>query len=510
MTAPKTIVVGLDGAGFELLDPWIDAGELPNVARVVESGVTGNLESVLPPVTSPNWKAYATGKNPGKLGIFWWENVDVANGRVHYPDGRKDRHTEFWEYLAEDEPACVVGVPTTHPPAEMDGAVVAGAPDAPDSGYTSPPELEGELRDRLGYRVAKRHRLKDDVDRAAAEIHDLIDLRFRAARYLLEAYDPAFLQVTTFYINSLHHYLWDHEHTLRGWRTVDEHVGAFLDAGHNVVLMSDHGSNPIETVFNVNTWLERRGYLALDTGLSALAYRAGLNTDRLVRWASALGVRDPAGRLAPEWLLDHLPDESGEFKRSSKTDNVDWAASRALASGQGPVYVLERADESARRAIREDLLDGLDGLTDEAGRPIADDVHRAEDVYDGPYVAEGPDVLIDQAEGVHVAGGIGREAVFDAPSADGWAAENERWGLFAATGPAFSDGTVDGLSILDLAPTLLHLHGRAVPEDMDGRVRRDVFAPDSEPRDRPVRHVATSPREAERRRIRRVARRLEL
>jgi predicted AlkP superfamily phosphohydrolase/phosphomutase len=68
---PKTIVFGLDGAHFELIKPLLKSGQLPNINSVISSGVTADLQSVLPPVISPNWKAYLTGKNPGKIGIYW-------------------------------------------------------------------------------------------------------------------------------------------------------------------------------------------------------------------------------------------------------------------------------------------------------------------------------------------------------------------------------------------------------------------------------------------------------
>ena len=114
MATPRTVVVGLDGGHFELIQPWIDDGKLPNIERAIETGVSTDLDSVLPPVTSPNWKSYATGKNPGELGIFWWENIDVENERVYYPTERKNAHAEFWELIGEKESAgIVVGTPTT-------------------------------------------------------------------------------------------------------------------------------------------------------------------------------------------------------------------------------------------------------------------------------------------------------------------------------------------------------------------------------------------------------------
>jgi predicted AlkP superfamily phosphohydrolase/phosphomutase len=209
-------VFGLDGAGFELIEPWLDAGELPNVKQAVETGISGDLRSVMPPVTSPNWKTYATGKNPGKIGIYWWENVDVEERRVYYPTERKSVNTEFWEIIGEEDSAGVIGVPTTYPPKSIDGFLVAGGPDGSNEGFARPPELEKRLREEFGYRVLKRNRLADDFDAAAAEIHDLIDIRFTVAKRLFEEWDVPFLQVTTFYLNSLHPFLWNHEYTLEG------------------------------------------------------------------------------------------------------------------------------------------------------------------------------------------------------------------------------------------------------------------------------------------------------
>ena len=62
----KAIVIGLDGASFKLIKPWIEEGVLPNIRKVIEKGVYGDMRSCLPPVTAPNWKCYSTEKNPGE------------------------------------------------------------------------------------------------------------------------------------------------------------------------------------------------------------------------------------------------------------------------------------------------------------------------------------------------------------------------------------------------------------------------------------------------------------
>ena len=506
MARPRMVVFGLDGAHFELLDPWIEAGKLPNIERAISTGVSADLEAVLPPVTSPNWKAYLTGKNPGKLGIFWWENVDIENRRIYYPHHRKNEQREYWELLAEQDRAGVIGVPTTYPPKQAGEFVVSGAPDGKNDEYTHPESLERELEREYNYRVTIKNELRATPDRAAEEILDAIDTRFTVARNLFEDRDLSFLQVTTFYINSLQHYFWDDEYTLHGWQIIDEHLGEFLDEGHNVVLMSDHGSTGIDTVFHVNSWLERHGYLTLDAGAAKTAHRLGINRDRILRVLSALRLQALATRLAPQFLLDRIPDEQGELPRESKTTNVNWNETQAIASGQGPIYLTIDESDPRYEMVQDEILDELASLTGPDGKPIATDVHRGETVYSGAYADEAPDIVVDQRAGVHIQGSIGRDEIYSSPEADGWKGENKRQGLFVGTGPSFSDGTVDKLSILDLAPTILHLRDAEIPTDLDGTVRQDVFDADAAVADREPVYAETNKKEREIQRIRQAVR----
>ena len=50
--------------------PLIKTGKLQNLANIVNKGVYGNFESTFPPSTGPAWLSMATGKNPGKTGVF--------------------------------------------------------------------------------------------------------------------------------------------------------------------------------------------------------------------------------------------------------------------------------------------------------------------------------------------------------------------------------------------------------------------------------------------------------
>jgi len=505
-----TVVIGLDGAHFELIDRWLDQDKLPNIKKLVDNGVSGDLESVLPPTTSPNWKAYTTGKNPGKIGIYWWENIDMSAQRVYYPADRKQANTEFWEILADVHSVGILGIPTTYPPKSVDGFVVAGAPDAAENGYARPKTVEKDLEEFFDYQVTKRHRLKDDTEAAAEEIINLIDSRFKSGKHLFEEYDPKFLQITTFYLNSLHHYLWDHDLTLEAWQVIDAHLADFVDSDYNIVLMSDHGSNEIDIVFHVNTWLEQEGYITLDSNFANAFQRLGLTTDSLIRLTTALGIRKAAERLAPGFLIDILPNEQGEVTRERKANHINWDNTQAFASGQGPIYIAHDDESPEYDDLREELIQSITNLSGPSGESIIDDIYRGEDIYQGGFIDDAPDLVIQQADNVHIHGGVGREQPFTGPENEGWRAENKRSGLFVACGPSFSKGTIDAISILDLAPTLLHLHDCEIPADMDGTVIKSVFADNTDPAHRDVSVRSETRKEAEIRRIRRAVRQIQL
>ena len=57
---------------------------------------------------------------------------------------------------------------------------------------------------------------------------------------------------------------------------------------------------------------------------------------------------------------------------------------------------------------------------------------------------------------------------------------HRRHGVFVARGPDFcSKVRIEGARIVDLAPTVLHLMGCPIPDDMDGQVLTDALRPAS-------------------------------
>ncbi|MFB6195504.1 MAG: alkaline phosphatase family protein [Haloplanus sp.] len=461
-----TIVLGLDGANWPLIEPWIDDGTLPNIDRLRENGLWGVSESVLPPVTCPNWKCYASSRSPGAHDVYWWDTIDKTTFEVEMPDSRSFSAPELWDYL--DDAGYTVGVmnlPMSYPPRPVDGFVIAGGPQTEESGYTYPESLQTELERRDGYRVHPESMVSADGHRGVEETLTLIQTRFETAERLLSERDLDFFHLTIFYNNVLQHHFWNGEPVKRAWKIIDEHVGRLLDEAETLVLMSDHGCTEIETVFYVNEWLEREGYLSLDSSLADYLMRIGVTQERVGTYVSRLGFKDVVDEFVPDWLVRRFPHDDG-IKHQGKFAKVDFEESVAIGSGQGLVYLLEPPSSPRYESVRDEIVEGLSKVTTPKGTSVATAIHRGEELYPDGDPKYRPDIVFQQRAGVHAYGAVGYGQVMDEPQH--WRAENVPAGLFLAFGERVAAGRLDPISILDIAPTVLYAMGESIPRDFEG------------------------------------------
>lgn len=116
---PRVMVLGIDGATWDVLTPMMEAGELPNLARLYESGVHGVLRSRPPALSPVVWSTVFTGKLPEAHGVVDWKTSQSKHRRVK----------ALWEITSERNIAThVFNVPSTYPPIPIAGAMIAGFP----------------------------------------------------------------------------------------------------------------------------------------------------------------------------------------------------------------------------------------------------------------------------------------------------------------------------------------------------------------------------------------------
>ena len=506
----KVLVVGVDGATFDVIKPWARSGRLPHFARLMEEGSWSTLLSTIHPLTPPAWSSFMTGKNPGNHGIFDFQRVD-QDGSFSLVNGAYLRARTLWSILSEaGDEIGVINVPMTYPPQSVNGFLISGM-DTPwgSSEFTYPPELTSVIRQRFGeYRIETPNRsrvslpVSEFTHQYVENLSRMVEVRGDVACYLLEKHQPDFFMVTFVATDRVHHALGKYlddaalidsppagsgvHQILSVYETVDRQIGRLLervDEDWVVVVVSDHGAAPYEKVFGLNYWLVSRGFLHLAPRSPSPLWQPYAN--RLRRKTSTLARK----------LLRHRRPRR---RRSAFLGSVIWAKTRAYSFGAfGSIYVNLRGREPhgiiEPGAEYEDLCERLtqkllDERDPETGKRIVAAVHRSRDIYRGKYLHEAPDLLLETEQPyfirnsldvfehetfqlLHPAGRYGHRDLEDT-------GKHDPRGVLIARGPVVQRGAKKRTPhIIDLAPTVLYLRGVPIPRDMDGQVLLDWISP---------------------------------
>lgn len=456
----RVLVVGLDGLSPRLVAEW--ENDLPNLSAMMRSGVHGDLESIVQPVTPAAWTSMISGRNPGHFGF-----TDFMYRRGHSYTDFKLVHSGVVRVptLATMLPKAslrvvMVGVPITYPPVEIpDGACVSCfmAPSL-SSAITHPAELQEEILSQ----TTSPYLL--DVTAAPAggagglaalveRIRELDRQRFDVSAYLMKTRPwDLFFMVAMGTDRAAHCFFpyTDPEHVAYRpdspyaealkdhYAYCDQRLGELIEiAGQDVVVavVSDHGVQRLDGRVNLNDWLAAKGYLVL--------------TDE---------VAEPT-------LLKAAP--------------VDWAATRAWAHGYGGQIYLNVHGREPQGCVapddvdelRAELATDLKELRGADGEPLSVDVMPAEGVISGPQADYCPDLFI-QVEDLRylTSDRVGhRTLVARATPEQVDGCSHARHGFFALAGGDVPQlGRFAATHLLDVAPTLLDLLGVDDPPALDG------------------------------------------
>lgn len=516
----KVFVLGLDGATWDILAPLVKKGELPNLQRLMEKGVSGTLGSVFPPLSPVAWTTVMTGKNSGKHGVFEFLEYahDPLKGRVN--SSRAIKTDLVWEIAGRHGKKSVAGgVPMSYPHRQAPGFYLGdflSPADAPD--FASDPAIFAELEKEVGTYRPWASTVHDGGNEAEVlkELTDFLDQHLKAVQFLMGRCEWDLFMFDLMATDRIQHelwHVWDQAHRLaKGrdfsalqagcdafWKRLDQGIGEIerkLPTDAALILMSDHGFGGIEWYVNFNVWLLERGDIALQDSLYVKQkhwfYKRGATPEwfyGLMAKFGLAGQRVSRFRGKQTGLLDRMAESAFLSRR-----HIDWSKTRAYSQGNfGQIFLNLKGrqpqgcvDPKDARGLLDELKAALLTIPHpETGEPLVDRVCERDELYEGPHAHLAPDLTVVLRDWRYRTIGLHDFTTnkLIAP-AFGPTGDHRMEGLIVASGPPFQAGaTPQGAALLDIAPTVLHLLGVPVPSDMDGRVLTEILAPAFAPTD---------------------------
>lgn len=452
----KIFVIGLDCAAPELV---FNLPGLTNLKALMAAGCYGRLESVVPPITVPAWMCMATSQDPGALGVYGFRNrADYTYDHLSVVTAASITAPAIWDVLGEaGRRVVVIGVPPGFPPRKVNGISVGCflTPDPEKYDFTYPPAVKQEIEQIVGsYPVDVRGFRTDDKPWLLREIYEMTRKHFDVVRHFMTTTEWDYFQFVEIGVDRLHHGFWRYHDTrhrqhvpgnpLRSaiveyYEYLDEEIGrtlALLDEDTIRLVVSDHGAQRLDGGFCINEWLVREGLLTL---------RA--RPDKPTPFAPGL----------VDWSKTRVWSEGGYYARIFL--NVE---------GREPQGTVPRSEYEQ---LLGDLTARLEALPDDRGRPMGNKVYRPDRLY--ASVRNVPPDLIVHLGALYwrSIGGVGYDSLYVQENDTGPDDCNHaQFGTFILSAPNLPlRGEIEGVHLLDIAPTLLDLVKVKIPGAMQGR-----------------------------------------
>ena len=389
----KVLIIGWDGAPYELIHELLIRERLPNLHRVVTDGIFTPLKTV-PYVMSPSaWSSMVTGKNAGKHGIFDFYGNELDPNYFRKPiNSTALCEPTFWDVMGlYGHTVGLINLPLTYPAKELNGFVVSGmlTPNVRDPFFTYPSTLLDAYDRRDHYIIDVEDDKQTPREHFIQSISNMIESRTDLILHLITHHPVDTLFAVFTAPDRVQHWFWHfldpthpylkhedsatqqqyHDTIPRIYELLDAKLGIIrrqfeevTSSDVSILVVSDHGMTSLQRIYDVNRYLASQGYLTFKP---------------VDKWTS----------LPHNILAKHVNYIYGK---------VDWSQTKAYSIGKrGAIYINLKGREPQGIVEEEEYEQLIHQILDDLTRQdIVDQSYARTDLFNGKHLHKAPDILI--------------------------------------------------------------------------------------------------------------------
>lgn len=478
MSVERALVIGLDGASFNTIDPLVKKGHLPNLARIMTKGTSYHLKSTIPSNTPVAWTSMTTGQKPGKHGIFGFLKYDYPTIKV--VSSQDNRARCLWDYLdKQGKTSVIINLPFTWPPQKINGVMACfdWAILNDESKLAEPARINTYIKEHSLDRIASFHHELGNPD--LERYHEIVKKQTQFTLDMAKQFEWELLFVVFMVTDSVFHLYPTRRRMVNDvYRIVDTAVGQLLNLvdlrKDRVFITSDHGSKIFKRVYPIPAFFREQRLLRLKTTPRSSAELALVNL--FLRLLEQYPVKLPS---SIKNLYQKITGRKST--RLSLRDIVDKQHSPIfLCDENSRIDVLlrltdrSRVNEKVKQSLRKRIVDQLN-----LNETVIRHAWTSDEIYSGPYIEGAPDIILEMAE--NMAADINSSSFYEKPrSYPSLKGGHIRNGILIAAGNDISPNPDRKTAhVADIAPTILHTLRLSIPMNLDGQVLQELFESDS-------------------------------
>ncbi len=490
----KLYLVGIDSTPLWILKELSSEKGMEDISKLIEGGYFHELESTLPPMTGPAWPTIYTGLTPAEHGVpdFFAMKDDYTPDIVYY---NPEKTPPFWEQLATRGYRSLLITPATDTrlPSSPNVDIITGFP---LKAKTNSPTLEKLMKK---YKFDGEPDIEKDIkdgkmtETEATKIFaESVSTRISIAKEAMSKTNYDFVFVCFTETDRLQHFVMNKENRKAYLLPIYSKISSFLGdlmamvkkEDSTLMVVSDHGMQPISSKFLINAWLVQAGYAKLkDNKIAAMDAKQKAKIPNNKTTPMSYKVRERLMRTNLRKVYDKLPHNAkttvfkllgnvasaapGEYVRLHLFD-YDMDKTRAFAAiSNDPVSTIWINDSRFRDGIvkqdekdklKKEIMLKLSEIKAEDGSNLVKEVINGSDYYGSTNKFIAADIIVEAKESYTVdIFNFSASTIFMKPEA-AKSGDHMRHGVMAFYSKSAKKFAKDA-NVLNIAPTVLNYYG---------------------------------------------------